>query len=82
MCSQSSPYFYLLSAAPAPDYAILRDGVQAATRPRAGLSPPDRFHQQVHREPPLPEHSGHRAVTKGGSLCLIVIFPSVRISIN
>jgi len=37
------------------DGAMLAAGVQAATRPRTGLSPPDRFHatKGSNREPPF-----------------------------
>ena len=47
---------------------MLAAGVQAATRPRAGLSPPDRFPVTTGSDANLlsPEQSGQRALPKEG----------------
>lgn len=63
---------------------MLPAGVQAATRPRAGLSPPDRFRVTTGSDANLLSPDQRTAgMTKGGSLCfLIVTFPFVPTSIN
>src|SRR5262249_16865138 len=62
----------------------LNFGAQGAACPRKGPSPPDQLAQSLSglSDPPLPESSGQRALSQGGSLCLSDIYLSAQISIS